>query len=246
MPIPACNATLLATTSWDDGHPSDLRVANLLEKHGLSGTFYIPRINTEGRPVMRQPEVAQLGSRFEIGGHTQDHISLAGVAPDRAMQQIRGNKLWLEDILGQEIHGFAYVRGHHDHTVRSLVAKAGYRYARTVRNLMSTPGRKRLEIPTTTQFFPHRPVTYVKNYVSGGPSFQRTAILSAVLGKGDLATRLLITAQACLRSGGSFHLWGHSWELDEHGLWPELDRFFGLLRQLRPRPVSNVEWCASV
>jgi hypothetical protein len=30
------------TTSWDDGHPSDLRVAELLIKHGLRGTFYVP------------------------------------------------------------------------------------------------------------------------------------------------------------------------------------------------------------
>ncbi len=246
MSAPECNATLLATTSWDDGHPSDLRVADLLEKHGLDGTFYIPCANVEGRPVMQRREIAQLGSRFEIGGHTQGHISLAGMAPGRAARQIRSNKLRLEDILGQEVCGFAYVRGHHDRTVRGLVTKAGYRYARTVRNLMSAPGCKRLEVPTTAQFYPHKPATYVKNYLSGGPSFQRAAILSAVLGKGDFSIRLLNTAETCLRSGGYFHLWGHSWELDENDLWAELDRFFGLLRQLRPRPVPNGEWCASV
>ena len=30
------------TTSWDDGHPLDLRVAELLAKYGLQGTFYVP------------------------------------------------------------------------------------------------------------------------------------------------------------------------------------------------------------
>ncbi len=32
------------TTSWDDGHPLDFRVAELLSKYGLRGTFYIPMI----------------------------------------------------------------------------------------------------------------------------------------------------------------------------------------------------------
>ena len=35
------------TTSWDDGHPLDLRVAELLTKYGLHGTFYIPKAARE-------------------------------------------------------------------------------------------------------------------------------------------------------------------------------------------------------
>lgn len=30
------------TTSWDDGHPLDLRVAELLSEYHLQGTFYVP------------------------------------------------------------------------------------------------------------------------------------------------------------------------------------------------------------
>jgi hypothetical protein len=66
--------SLLITTSWDDGHRSDLRFADLPEKGGLSGTFYVPATNSESRPVMRPTEFAR--QRFQIGGHTQDHISL--------------------------------------------------------------------------------------------------------------------------------------------------------------------------
>src|SRR3954463_15662703 len=108
------NAPLLVTTSWDDGHPSDLRVADLLEKHGLSGTFYVPCRNSEGRPVMRPTEVAQLGRRFEVAGHSQDHVSLTEIAPHLAAQQILSNKHRLEDLLAREVCGFAYVRGRHN------------------------------------------------------------------------------------------------------------------------------------
>ena len=91
MPAELVDAPLLVTTSWDDGHPSDLRVADLLEKHGLSGTFYVPSTNSEGRPVMRSIEIAELGRRFEIGGHTQDHVSLTEMGPHLAAAQIVAN-----------------------------------------------------------------------------------------------------------------------------------------------------------
>ena len=36
------------TTSWDDGHQLDLRVAELLTKYRLHGTFYIPKATENG------------------------------------------------------------------------------------------------------------------------------------------------------------------------------------------------------
>jgi len=240
------HAPLLVTTSWDDGHPSDLRLADVLEKHGLRGTFYVPCINSEGRPVMRSTEIAELGRRFEIGGHTQDHISLTDTGPHLAAAQIAANKHRLEDLLGREVCGFAYVRGRHNRTVRGMVAKAGYRYARTTRNLMSTPGLDRFRVPTTTQFYRHSASTYIRNYLSGGPTLRRSAVLATVLIKGGLAARHFRAAEACAHSGGYFHLWGHSWELDEHDLWDELDRLLGRLLQLHARFVTNADWCASL
>ena len=153
---------LLVTTSWDDGHPSDLHVADILAKHDASGTFYVPCANSEGRPVMRPADIAEIGRRFEVGGHTRDHVILTNIAPEIAEGQIRNEKGRLEDLLGQEPHGFAYVRGRHNRIVRNLVKKAGYKYARTVKNLMSTPGIDRFEIPTTTQLFAHQDSVYLR------------------------------------------------------------------------------------
>jgi len=246
MPAELVDAPLLVTTSWDDGHPSDLRVADLLEKHGLSGTFYVPSTNSEGRPVMRSIEIAELGRRFEIGGHTQDHVSLTEMGPHLATAQIVANKHRLEDLLGGEVWGFAYVRGRHNRIVRDLVAKAGYRYARTVTNLMSTPGVDRFRVPTTMQFFAHSTSTYIRNYLSGGPTLGRSAILAAILISGGPASRFFSAAEACVRSGGHFHLWGHSWELDEHDLWAELDRLMERLSRLHGRFVTNADWCSSL
>jgi peptidoglycan/xylan/chitin deacetylase (PgdA/CDA1 family) len=236
--------TLLVTTSWDDGHPSDLRTADLLDKHGLSGTFYVPCANSENKPVMASAAIAELGRRFEIGGHTKDHISLPEIAPRLAAEQIQANKHRLEDLLGRELCGFAYVRGRHNRVVRSLVKKAGYRYARTVKNLTSTPGLDPFQVPTTAQFFAHTRSTYIRNYLRRGPTLERAVILSTVLTHDDLTTRFMRAARASARLGGYFHLWGHSWELDESELWQELDRLLAQLRELDARFVTNAAWCA--
>jgi hypothetical protein len=47
MPMPR-----IVTTSWDDGDPSDLKVAELLRARALSGTFYVPFIGPHGRRLL--------------------------------------------------------------------------------------------------------------------------------------------------------------------------------------------------
>jgi peptidoglycan/xylan/chitin deacetylase (PgdA/CDA1 family) len=230
---------LLVTTSWDDGHPADLRLADLLAKHEALGTLYIPNMNAEGRPVMQRAEIRLLGQHLEIGGHTRDHVSLTQLAPDAAAQQVMSNKKWLEDLLGREVICFAYVRGHHNRTIRRLVRDAGFRYARTVTNLSDAPGSDCYQIPTTMQFFPHSDDIYIRNYLSGGPGLRRMALLRAVLGKRGLLDRLYRAAELCGRRGGCLHIWGHSWELDEYDLWDELDRFLAHMRHLSAHFVTN-------
>ena len=234
-------SALLVTTSWDDGHPSDLRLADLLAKHGITGTFYVPNRNVEGRKVMQPHKVRQLGTRFEVGGHTRDHVVLTRLSPEIAAEQIAANKKWLEDVLGREVGGFAYVRGQHNRTIRQLVRQSGFRYARTVASLSDTEGTDPYRVPTTLQFFPHADATYLRNYLSGGPSLRRFILLRAVIGGGTLSDRLCRAAEACLVRRGCFHLWGHSWELDEHHLWEELDGFLAHLRRLSAHFVTNEE-----
>ena len=195
---------------------------------------------------MGSGEIAELARRFEIGGHTKDHLSLTELSHHLAADQILANKCALEDIVGHEVCGFAYVRGRHNRPVRELVRKAGYRYARTAKTLMSTLGIDRFQVPTTLQFFAHAKSVYLRNFISQGPSFRKLAALAAVLANDELATRTLHVVDVCMRLGGHFHLWGHSWELDDHDLWGEFDRLLDRLSQLNARFVDNAAWCASL
>jgi peptidoglycan/xylan/chitin deacetylase (PgdA/CDA1 family) len=101
---------MIITTSWDDGHPLDFKVAELLSKYDLKGTFYIPQNNPEHR-ILDKKGIKTLSQIYEIGGHTLNHVNLLDVDLVRGENEIRGCKLWLEDALGKQIKAFCYPRG---------------------------------------------------------------------------------------------------------------------------------------
>ncbi len=235
---------MIFTTSWDDGHPLDVRVAELLAAHGMRGTFYVPLRNSEGRSVLSKLELRELAQGFEIGGHTYDHVRLGALPAARVAEQLASAKRALEDRIGREVIGFCYPGGRHDARIRASVVEAGYRYARTVENLRFEPGDDPLQLPTTLQLYPHTATTYVTNFVRGGHWSRRTA-LAIALEHRDLAGTLRALFDRARAVGEMFHLWGHSWELEQCGLWGELEAFLGYVAEHHPRCATNAELIAS-
>src|SRR5690242_4394500 len=58
---------MCVTLSWDDGHPLDSRIADMMSRYHLRGTFYIPR--TAERGTMRAAQIRELSQTFEVGAH---------------------------------------------------------------------------------------------------------------------------------------------------------------------------------
>src|SRR3954447_23585480 len=131
---------MLFTTSWDDGHPLDLRLAELLNRHGFRGTFYIPGRNREGRPVLPVSSLRPLDSLGEVGSHTLSHCYLTTVSGAAPQQKIHEGRTSLENALGHSVSGFCYPGGrfHPDHC--AMVEAAGFKYARTTTNFMLDTG----------------------------------------------------------------------------------------------------------
>src|SRR5581483_11004208 len=76
------------TTSWDDGHPLDLRLAALLAKYGHKGTFYIPTNYSEW-PLMTKSQIVELdGMGMEIGSHTKNHSIVPRLSKERAIEEL--------------------------------------------------------------------------------------------------------------------------------------------------------------
>lgn len=214
------------TCSIDDGHPSDLKTAELLHKHGLNATFFIPIRNCEGDDVMSDAQIRELGRRFEIGSHTYDHCYLKKVDIWQSYHQINDGKKRLEDILGSAVNGFCYPGGRYRRRDVELVKACSFTYARTTMNLCFDPGRRIYEMPTTLQFYPHDRQVYLRNFAGSGNWHKRLDGLRIALQHGNWITRLYAMFDHACSQGRTFHLWGHSKQFGELGAWHDIDAFF--------------------
>lgn len=224
--------SLRITTSWDDGHPLDAKLAELLRKYGIGGTFYVPCKNREGRPVLHNSELLNIDQNFEIGGHTHDHVRLAKLNPNEAKQQIKDGKHYLEDVLSREVEGFCYPGGVHSRSVRALVRDAGFKYGRTIENFVLTRAADRFAMPTTLQFFPHNRGTYVRNFVRHRSFASRIVPFWSAVSGHSLVEIILALAQRASGSGVWLHFWGHSWEIEEYQLWNQLEETLKQLTEI--------------
>lgn len=235
------NNSMVLTTSWDDGHPLDQRVAELLAKYDLSGTFYIPFQSS--RPVMTSSAIRELANRFEIGAHTVNHIDLTEVSSEIAEAEIFQSKSRLEDLTGRSCEAFCFPKGHFRAEHVRMVQSAGFRCARTVELLSVDVPRLVAGVhlmPTTVQAISHNFLAYGRNAVKrcAFRNLGRLALYARTTNWVVISRRLLQLADA---QGGVFHLWGHSWEIDESQQWRQLEEVLDEMNRARKpqRCVSN-------
>jgi Polysaccharide deacetylase len=218
--------SMLFTSSWDDGHPADLRLADLLATHGFPATFYVPITNREGRPVLQGAGLRQLSNFGEVGSHTHSHVFANAVPLAKWREELFFGKTALEQTLGNAVRGFCYPGGKRVAGAMELVREAGFQYARTTENFRLDAGVERFLLPTTLQFFPHRRDVLAHNFVKAGHYRSRVATFARALLQKSLETRLLRVLEfACGQERAVLHLWGHSWELQDQQLWGQLEKF---------------------
>lgn len=234
------------TTSWDDGTIDDLRLAELLTKYDLPATFYIARKHEYG--YLQEKDIADLGQPFEIGAHTLNHVVLSSANKELVSDEIRGSKSWIEQVTGSPCQMFCFPRGKFHQQQLDVVKDAGFTGARTV-ELMSLQSPAFVAgvrlMPTTVQCFPHTYSGYLRNIISRRK-------LGNVRNYLQVASLTSWTSQArCLlgrahRDGGVFHLWGHAWEIERHGLWRGVEEVFRAACEYRRegKYVTNGKLCS--
>ena len=187
--------------SCDDGNLSDIRLARLLKKYKLPCIFFIPT-NCQ----LEDEDIKKLSKDgFEIGGHTQTHPSdmklLDGV---ELLEEVGGNKNWLESLIDKKIEWFCYPSGRYNETTIEAVKMAGFKYARTTVIGETLEPKDNYRIKTSIHVYPHRKEINGQNWL-------------------DYAKMKYDEAKV---SGGVFHLWCHSWELTKYKIWDELEELF--------------------
>lgn len=211
----------IVTTSWDDGNIADLRVAEILKSKGLKGTFYIPLQYRERSLADHQLRDLALEG-FDIGAHSYSHQQLRGLSLEQLLREITPCKPSLEDATGAEVRMFCYPCGRYDSAAVRCLRQAGYFGARTTRMLATQLSFDCFAIPTTVQAFQHPSLTYFKNMAKAGRLEGLQTFLSEL---GRLSNWVELSKHLfddVLQNGGVWHLYGHSWELERHGLWRAL------------------------
>jgi peptidoglycan-N-acetylglucosamine deacetylase len=230
------------TFSWDDGHPHDLRIAELMARHGIRGSFYCPIVNREGLAVMSPAEMRQLGAMpgAEVGAHTYSHAYASRLPLLEWLDDTQRGKDALEHILGQSVPAFCYPGGKFSDTHVDAVQKMGFRYARTTGNFSFHHGTNPLKVPTTLQFYPHGNAVLARNFIRHFRNHQGSRMAFSLVAASSFEQRIQRLLDACQpESDQLLHIWGHSWEIMDANLLGPLETLFKRLQERLP-PASFV------
>lgn len=200
---------MIVKASFDDGTRQDFRIAELMSKYEIPTIFYWPaHLEMANKPKHRKSLTAsqqdQIAEYFEIGSHTMSHPLLTRIPIETAEVEISHSRTLLQDRFNQEINSFCYPRGYSNPDIQNLVQDAGYTNARSTL------------------------VGYV--HESENKFFEQTAVHVgcdrkeyAGLNWFDYGMKLLEVARKVPDS--VFHIWGHSYEIDQAKQWEQLEIF---------------------
>jgi peptidoglycan-N-acetylglucosamine deacetylase len=212
---------VMITTSWDDGHPLDLKLAELLQKYDVPATFYIP-ISYAKRGCMNPQQIREIAERFDVGGHSYHHIRLTEISPQAAERELNNGKKELQEITGKEVISLSYPYGNFNNGLIRIARDAGFVGARTVMLLARTirdPFREGTMVNAGNWWFTH--------YMLHSLASRDIKLFNFVLRKNLFFKswdRIAIeTLNFVADNGGIWHLWGHSWEIEENGDWTGLE-----------------------
>jgi peptidoglycan/xylan/chitin deacetylase (PgdA/CDA1 family) len=216
------NLIKIVTTSWDDGHKLDLKLAKLLKKYEIPATFYIAPKNRQWdkKDLLTGTQIRDLSKNFEIGAHTITHPILTKLTNRDALKEIKGSKVYLEKLLGKKVNMFSYPSGLYSKDIKELVKSAGFLGARTIKTYRTKPPTDFFEMGTTNHSV-NRNIAYsIALALANNPNFIPFLLTNNWVGiSSKIFDRILI-------DGGIWHFWGHSWQVEENNWWKDLEESF--------------------
>ncbi len=198
------------TFSYDDGVEQDIRLADILNKHGMKGTFnlnsgiYAPegKVYPEGRIHRRMTEkaITELFSdgNHEVAVHSFTHPHLEVLSPAMVAHEIVKDREKLEQQFGTVIRGMAYPMGTFSDEVVDVLKSCGIAYART------TVSTEKFSIPTDWLRMPA--TCHHKN--------PRLMELAQKFVEKEIKSHPQL-----------FYLWGHSYEFEGDNNWNVIEEF---------------------
>ena len=199
------------TLSYDDGVEQDRKLIEILNKYGIKATFNLNSgIQTGANQwtnkdvLIRRMNIAGLPELYrghEIAVHSLTHPHLEKLDDETVMNELGQDKLNLERIFGEKIHGMAYPFGTFNDDVIKAVGRCGLRYARGV-------------VSTSSFNIPGELFSYQ-------PTLKHTD--AALMEMAESFIKLKPSRPQV------FYLWGHSYEFDTDRNWQVIEDFCRLI-----------------
>ena len=200
------------TLSYDDGVEQDIRLIDIMKKHGLKGTFninsgmYAPegKVYPEGTIHRRMSKSMALdlyrNSGMEVAVHGLTHPFLEQLPDNLCTYEVLQDRINLEEDYGTIVRGMAYPFGTYSDSVVDTLRRCGIVYSRTVEST------EKFTIPTDWLRLPA--TCHHKN-----PRLM------------ELARQFAEVTGKTNRGPALFYLWGHSYEFEADDNWHVIEEF---------------------
>jgi peptidoglycan-N-acetylglucosamine deacetylase len=189
---------------WDDGITDDIRLIEILRKHGAKASFNLNMGTHQARRFsgwkfrgtkavwkLSLDELIDVYAGFLVANHTLTHPHLTQIPPDQARREIVEGRDKLEQFFGYEIRGFVYPFDDRNPVIEEMVRDVGHLYARTANS-------------ASPCFPPANAMTFNPDCHFLDPDFW--AKFEKAKSVGDV-----------------FYFWGHSYELITEDDWQKFD-----------------------
>ncbi len=198
------------TLSYDDGVEQDIRLMDILDRHGIRCTFNLnsgcwapegavyPAGQIHRRMTKSQVEKVYANPNHEVAAHCLTHASLTELSPGEIAHEVLADRENLEAMFGGVVRGLAYPFGTYSDQVVEALKATGAAYARTVVSTNS------FAIPT--------------DWLRLHPTCHHNAPNLPKLCDRFLADSVRFGSQL-------FYLWGHSYEFEADDNWQVIEDF---------------------
>ena len=120
------------TVSYDDGQLHDLRLLEILNKHGIKGTFHLNSGILGKDGFVAREQVAEVYAGHEVSVHSLTHPFLDRVSDEEVVYEIVEDRKNLESLCGYPVRGMSYPYGTYTEALIAKLRGLGMQYARTI------------------------------------------------------------------------------------------------------------------
>ena len=203
------------TLSYDDAVGEDVRLIEIMKKHGLKGTFNInsgirvtaeeqAEINSKRKYAFKTTydEVSRTYAQegIEVAVHGKTHPFLETLPPAQVALEVLDDRRALEAQFGTIVRGMAYPQGTYSDEVVSVLRSCGIVYSRAVKST------EKFDLPD--------------NWLVWQPTCHHTNKRLM-----EIAKSFLEVPYDNLRHPKLFYLWGHAYEFEQFNNWEVIEDF---------------------